>query len=264
MATQLLFYEKAAPVTFKDHGDLSVRTGGSYGFARNVNSVPLTAVEFSAAAAAYPIVFAGDEQAVMPAVILGARASENLFVDADGTWTGSYIPAFVRRYPFVFSTADDGAQLILHVDETFEGCNREGRGERLFDADGQRTQYLQNLLKFLQEYQGQFARTQTYCNRLRDLGLLQPMQAQFRVAGGEERQVSGFQVVNREKLKEIGAEDLQQMFSTDELECTYLHLHSLRHFNAMVQRLADTSPEPETAQDQEPPAAEETAEEVEA
>ncbi|RYH07326.1 SapC family protein [Tropicimonas sp. IMCC6043] len=247
MATQLLFYEKAAPVTFRDHGDLSVRTGGTYGFARKVNSVPLTAVEFSAAAAAYPIVFAGDDTAVMPAVILGARANENLFVDADGRWTGSYIPAFVRRYPFVFSAADEGKQLILHIDETFEGCNRDGHGERLFDAGGERTQYLQNLLRFLQEYQGQFARTQAYCKRLKNLDLLQPMQAQFRIAGGEERSVSGFFVVDREKLKAIETDALRQMFDTDELECTYLHLHSLRHFNDMVKRLADSAPEASAA-----------------
>ncbi|MDV7141583.1 SapC family protein [Tropicimonas sp. TH_r6] len=260
MATQLLFYEKAAPVTFKDHGDLSVKTGGTYGFARNVNSVPLTAVEFSAAAAAYPIVFAGEGDAVMPAVILGARAEENLFVDEDGRWSGSYIPAFVRRYPFVFSSSDEGKQLILHVDESFEGCNRAGLGERLFDSSGERTQYLQNLLRFLQEYQGQFARTQAYCKRLKDLDLLQPMQAQFRIAGGEERSVSGFHVIDREKLKAVETDVLRQMFDTDELECTYLHLHSLRHFNDMVQRLAGSSPEAETGTDDGDAAATDAAE----
>lgn len=240
MATQLLFYDTAVPVTAQNHGDLSVKTGDSYEFARKVNSVPLTAVEFSAAAANYPIIFAGTEDAVMPAVILGARESENLYIDEDGKWTGSYIPAFVRRYPFVFSTDTEGKQFILHVDEGFEGCNRDGRGERLFDADGSRTQYLQNLLKFLQDYQGQFARTQAYCNRLKELDLLQPMQAQFNIAGGEQRSLSGFQVVNREKLKAIEPDVLKQMFDTDELECTYLHLHSLRHFNEMVKRLADS------------------------
>lgn len=59
MATQLLFYERSTPVTAKAHGDLSVRAGAGYGFARKVNSVPLTAVEFGAAAAHDPIVFAG-------------------------------------------------------------------------------------------------------------------------------------------------------------------------------------------------------------
>ena len=71
MATQLLFYNTAVPVSQEKHKDLSVKTGNSYAFSREVNSVPLTAVEFSLAAAEYPIVFAGNEESVMPAVILG-------------------------------------------------------------------------------------------------------------------------------------------------------------------------------------------------
>lgn len=238
MTAQLLFYDNAVPVTSKAHGDLSVRTGENYSFATKVNSVPLTAIEFSAAAAHYPIVFAGTKEKVMPAVILGVKENENHYVDADGKWTGGYIPAFVRRYPFVFSTSQDSKNFILHLDETFEGCNRDGKGERLFDSDGKQTQYLQNILRFLQEYQGQFRRTEAYCQRLMDLGLLQSMQAQFNAAGGERRMLSGFMAINREKLKELDDTTLRQMFDTDELECTFLHLHSMRHFNNMLEQFS--------------------------
>ncbi|GGO88393.1 peptidase [Marinobacterium nitratireducens] len=242
MATQLLFYHTAVPVSQEKHGDISVKAGGTYAFAREVNSVPLTAVEFSRAAAEYPIVFAGNDEAVMPAVILGVRDSQNLFVDDEGRWKEGYIPAFVRRYPFVFSADKSGKQFILHIDEGFEGVNRDGKGERLFDADGERTQYLQNVLGFLQEYQAHFQRTQAYCKRLKELGLLQPMQAQFNLADGEKRSLSGFQVVDREKLKALEPETLAKMMKSDELECTFLHLHSLRHFNDMVGRMASRSP----------------------
>ena len=237
MATQLLFYENATPVTARAHGDLSVRTGHSYAFARSVNSVPLTAIEFSAAAAHYPIVFAGTEDKVMPAVILGVRESDNFYVDEDGAWTGGYVPAFVRRYPFVFSTDAENKNFILHIDEGFEGCNRDGRGERLFDSEGRQTQYLQGILRFLQEYQGQFRRTEAYCRRLKELDLLQPMQAQFNLADGERRSLAGFSAVSREKLKAVDDATLRRMFDTDELECTFLHLHSMRHFNDMLGKL---------------------------
>lgn len=193
----------------------------------------------------------------MPAVILGVKESENFYVDEDGKWTGGYIPAFVRRYPFVFATDKDNRNFILHVDETFEGCNRDGKGERLFDSDGNQTQYLQNILRFLQEYQGQFRRTEAYCQRLMDLDLLQPMQAQFNLADGARRSLSGFMAINREKLRKLGDDDLRQMFDTDELECTFLHLHSMRHFNDMIGQIAvppvppgaeDTAPDAETSE----------------
>ena len=243
MSTQLLFYQNAVPVSAERHKDLAVKAGLSYAFAAKVNSVPLTAIEFAQAAAEYPIVFAGNEDAVMPAVILGAAQTENLFINQEGSWTGKYIPAFVRRYPFVFSADEAGKTFVLHIDEDFEGVNRQGRGERLFDNDGQQTQYLKGVLSFLQDYQARFRRTRQYCERLTKFGLLQPMQAQFNLTSGERRSLSGFMTVSREKLKALSSAERDEMFQNDELECTYLHLHSLRHFGDMVERIA-TQAEP--------------------
>lgn len=247
MSTQLLFYQNATPVSAERHKDLAVKSGVSYRFASGVNSVPLTAVEFAQASAEYPIVFAGAGDNVLPAVILGAQQTENLFIGDDGAWQGKYIPAFVRRYPFVFSSDKEGKTFVLHIDESFEGCNRQGRGERLFDNDGQQTQYLKGVLNFLQDYQGRFQRTVEYCGRLKALDLLQPMQAQFNLTSGEKRSLSGFMTVDREKLKALPEADLMTMFRNDELECTYLHLHSLRHFGNMVDRIATRSTAPEAA-----------------
>lgn len=240
MAAQLLFYQDVHPVTLDRHKNVSVKPGLSYVFAKNVNAVPLTATEFVKAASAYPIVFAGSEEELVPVVVLGAQRTENLFVGDDGSWQGDYIPAFVRRYPFVFSSDKAGKTFMLHIDESFDGFNREGRGERLFDNEGKQTRYLQDVLTFLQEYQAHFKRTSEYCKRLKALDLLQPMQAQFNLSSGEKRSLSGFMTVNRDKLKSIQNEELQVMFSNDELECTYLHLYSLRHFASMLERMPRT------------------------
>lgn len=236
MATQQLFYRTAVPVSVARHRDWSVKSGEAYRFAADVNSVPVTAVEFAQAAAEFPVVFAGTEQSVFPAVILGVRENQNLWVDGDGKWRGKYVPAFIRRYPFVFSQDAEGKTFTLHLDETYEGANQSGRGERLFDAEGSQTQYLRTVLGFLQDYQQRFRRTQAYCQRLLDLKLLQPMQAQFTLDGGEQRSLSGFMVVDRARLKALPADVVADMMAKDELECTFLHLASLRHFQDMLER----------------------------
>ena len=237
MATQQLFYRSVVPVSFQRHKGWAVKTGDTYAFAAEVNSVPVTAIEFAEAAAEYPVVFAGNEDSVFPAVILGARENENLQVAPDGRWLGKFIPAFVRRYPFVFSQDEAGKTFTLHIDETFAGCNQAGRGEQLFDADGNQTQYLRTVLGFLQDYQARFRRTRAYCDRLLELKLLQPTQAQFTLNGGEQRSLSGFMVVDRQKLKALPAETLSDLMAKDELECTFLHLASLRHFQDMLERV---------------------------
>ena len=163
----------------------------------------------------------------MPAIVLGVRDGENLYVGENGRWQGKYIPAFVRRYPFVFSQDKDGKNFILHVDERFEGMNEAGRGERLFNSDGAHTQYFKSILTFLQDYQARFQRTKAFCRRLEDLKLLQPMQAQFNLNTGEQRTLSGFMTIDREKLKALSGDVLAEMARRDELECAYLHLASI-------------------------------------
>lgn len=246
MSKQMLIYEKAVPVSSQKHRDWSVKTGEDYEFARQANAVPLTAVEFPAASEEYAIVFAGTDEAVMPAVIIGVRNEENLYLTSSGEWKANYIPAFVRRYPFVFSSTDDGKNFTLCIDEDFAGCNQEGRGERLFDADGNRTQYLETVLNFLKQYQAHFQRTSAFCKQLKDLSLLEPMQAQVTMADGNKINLTGFMAVNRDKLKEVPAEKFAELVRTDELELVYLHLQSMRNFTNVSERVRDA----EGAEDQ--------------
>lgn len=238
MAAQQLIYETAVPVSKIRHANWSVEAGNDYAFSRNVNSVPLMAVEFAAAAAEYAVVFAGSEQAIMPAVILGMRDRENLYLGARGGWQAKYIPAFLRRYPFVFSSQEDGKNFLLCVDEGFPGFNQEGRGEKLFDAEGKPSPYVENVLKFLQSYQVEFRRTQAFCQKLRELNLLEPMRAQVTLESGERMALTGFMAVDRARLKALPGEKLAEMARSDELELVYAHLHSMRHFVGMRERLA--------------------------
>jgi hypothetical protein len=238
MTAQLLIYETVVPLSAARHRDCAVEMGGNYGFSRKTNSVPLMAVEFPHAASEYAIVFAGTQEQVMPAVILGVRDSENLYLSPDAKWDAKYIPAFVRRYPFVFSNSDDGQRFVLCIDEEFAGFNREGRGQKLFGEDGKPTPYVDNILKFLQDYQAQFARTQAFCQKVRELDLLEPMQAQVQTASGEKLSLAGFMAVSRAKLKAIPGDKLAELAKSDELELLYLHLQSMRNFQSLPGRLA--------------------------
>ena len=239
MTKQLLIYEKVVPLSKDRHRDWYVKTGKNYKFAQSVNAMPLTAIEFPKAALEYTIIFTGkqDSGVVMPAIVLGLRNEENIFVQEDGRWESRYIPAFARRYPFVFSGDDEGKTFTLCLDEEFEGCNQEGRGERLFDSEGEQTQYLKGILGFVKEYQGQFQRTQTFCNKLKEHNLLEPIQAELTLKTGEQMSLGGFMAVSREKLKELTGEQLVELTQTNELELIYLHLQSLQNLPTIAERL---------------------------
>ncbi len=240
MGKQLLIYESAVPVSAARHGNVSVEPAGHYAFSAGINAVPLMAVEFLPAAHEYAIVFTASGDDVMPAVVLGVRDQQNLYLSGDRQWQAKYVPAFIRRYPFVFSRSDDGRTLTLCLDESYPGVNREGRGERLFGDDGTPTPYVERVLKFLQEYQAQFERTRVFGRRVKELGLLEPMQAQVVTPQGQKLSLSGFLSVRRSKLRALDGEALANLARTDELELLYLQMHSLRNFEDVKERLIGT------------------------
>jgi hypothetical protein len=159
VAKQLLIYETAVPVSATRHAGVSLEGSDSYAFSAAINAVPLMAVEFPRATAEYAVVFAADGEELMPVVILGIRNEQNLYLAPDGHWKADYIPAFIRRYPFVFASTADGKSLTLCIDESHPGVNREGRGNALFGDDGKPTPYVDKVLEFLKDYQAQFERT---------------------------------------------------------------------------------------------------------
>lgn len=255
MTKQLLFYNEIAPISAERHGNWFVRPNKDYSFTNKVNSVPLMAVEFLNASVDFPIVFAGDEESVMPVLLLGLRKSENVFIGSDGRWEGKYLPAFIRRYPFVFSRSDDGEQFFLCIDETYPGFNQAGEGEALFNEDGKPSDYTDNILKFLSQYQAEFQRTQTICKKLKDLNLLERKQVEATLPDGEKMSLTGFFTVDRSRLATLGSDVIVDLVRTGTYELICHHLASLRNFNLLRDRTpeshqdlhADSMPEREPA-----------------
>jgi hypothetical protein len=241
LSKQLLFYEKVAPISIDRHKDLYVKAPENYEFANSSNSLPLMAVEFAAAASDYAIVFAGSGDSITPVTMLGIENEQNLYVDNEGNWGDTYIPAFVRRYPFVFSKRED--KFFLCIDEDYEGCNDEGLGERLFDAAGERTKYLGSVLNFVQEYQAQFNRTKAFCAKLQELNLLETMKAEFNLPSGKTAALTGFMAISRARLKELDADKLAELVKTDELELIYMHIQSMRNFSTVVKLAGGETPD---------------------
>ena len=247
MSKQLSYYEHAVPVSAQRHHDWSLGTRLDYEFAGHSNSVPLATAEFPTAAMDYAIVFTGSEEAVQPMVVLGLKPDENLYLDGQGQWDARYIPAFVRRYPFVFSKSEDGSTFTLCIDEKYAGWNQEGSGKPLFESNGEGTDFLNSMFRFVTDYQRQFDATLAFCGKLKDLDLLEPMTARFKLPSGDKAQLTGFMAIDRDKLKALPGDTLAGLAKTGELELMYVHLHSMRNFSAMLARVTGDEADDELA-----------------
>ena len=235
MTKQLQFYEAVAPISAQRHRNWCIEKQPDYAYASHSNAVPLTAAEFGQAALEYTIVFLAGESAPTPVALLGLNAEENLYLEDGHRWKARYIPAFVRRYPFVFSRSSDGNTYTLCIDESFTGCNQEGRGKALFDMTGAGTDYLNAMMQFLTSYQQQIALTGTFCAKLKELDLLEEMTATTQLPNGEKAQVTGFMAVDRTKLTQLPGDTLAELASSGALELIYAHLLSMRNFTELLE-----------------------------
>jgi hypothetical protein len=233
----MLMYEKLTPVNREQHRQLRVKPSAKQlTFAKETNSVLVAVSELPLAALDFPCVFvASGDQHTMVSVV-GLRDQENLFIDSDGRWdANTYVPAFIRRYPFVLAEEPGSTQLTVCVDETFDGLN-QSEGEALFDAEGKDTPYLQNLQKFLLDYHNDMQRTAAFAKRLADLDLLVERNIDFKL-GDQQLNLKGFKVVDEQKLHALDAKVVQELFSTGALGWVHAHLLSLNNVTKLGGRL---------------------------
>lgn len=237
---EVLFYERPVPLNRTQHKDLRLKGIPSLKFAAGVHSVPLTGVEFPAAARDLPILFAGQTmEEAGPMALLGLRQNENLFVDADGQWAANtYVPAFVRRYPFVLAEkpADqEGDDFTVFLDEAYEGFG-DKEGERLFKEDGTDSEMLSNAVNFLGEFQQHVSRTQWFMQQLRKHDLLEPRNIRLE-KDGKSINLNGLYVVSEEKLRNLDEKTSHEFLKEGVFGWIYAHLLSLANIDRVAQRL---------------------------
>ena len=234
-----LFYKKVVPLNKNLHQRLYVTPIKDYNHTLISNSVYISAIEFLSAAREYPMVFGkGDDGSIFPLALLGLKNNENLYVNKKGEWLASYIPAYVRRYPFILAAdKQNSGNFAVCFDESYPGFNDKKKGTRLFMDDGAESPMLKKSVDFLKEYQVHIQLTTNICNALNELQLLEPMQVSLDKEG-KKQTLGGFMCVNRKKLKELPTEKLAELMRNDYLELIFAHLHSLANLDRLIKRSA--------------------------
>jgi hypothetical protein len=233
--SEMIFYERVVALNDQTHARLRVRPASSFAYAARTNSVPLLSSEFFECAREYPIVFARGENGPVAAALLGLREAENLYVDEDGKWDARYVPAFVRRYPFVPGKGAQG-ELLVCIDEASE-CFDTKEGEPLFQK-GKPTPQLEHAMKFLAEFHQAATTTELLGKRLQDLGVLRQADSVAQLTDGTQFRLNGLNVVDESKLRALDRDVVQELFVSGGLAVIYAHLMSLGNLGALVDRLS--------------------------
>ena len=189
-----------------------------------------TLIEVLVATAVLAVGLAG----IAPLAVLGLRAGSNLFVDGD-QWKGNYVPAYVRRYPFVMARLEENTNnMAVCFDSTWPAFN-EATGEALF-KDGEPTEFVMNAKAFLENFEQEAERTRLICNLLVELELLQDMRFEATLPNGEKIDVEGFLALDEKKYAELPDDKILHLQRNGLIALIEMHRLSLGNMNRLANK----------------------------
>lgn len=225
------------------HRRLKIGTLADFSITRSMHGVFVAATEIPQAVLEFPVLFVhtgerdpAGKATVSPIALLGLSQGENLFVE--GTrWDARYIPAFIRRYPFLTANLRGAPTPGVMFDAGWSGFSEQA-GEPLFEADDQPAPALQRAIEFLERFETEAQRTRLFCARLVELDLLEEMKADATLPDGATFSVDGFYVVDQDKLRTLDDAVVLEMHRNGMLMLLHLHVASTANLRAMVERKA--------------------------
>ena len=242
-----LFYNGLEPLSSETHATWRVRQMDSAPFLVGQHAIPITTDEFPLVQRHMPIVFSVGDDAI-PLALMGLNEGVNVFIGDDGKLTESnfYVPAYVRRYPYMLARLrPDADELSLCFDPTSEAIGAFEEGDALFE-DGQPSQVTKAILDFSEQFEQAGARTQAFMNELRELDLL--MEGEVTIQPDDNQQpfvYRGFQMINEEKLSGLRGDQLRKMSQSGMLPLLYAHLFSLSLMREIFGRQAQQGKMPQ-------------------
>ena len=233
-----LFYNALEPLNLEQHGKMKVRGITSMPELGRTHAVPLTVDEFALVQRHFPIVFSvGD--APVPIALMGLNEGVNVFLDEDGRATDPniYVPAYLRRYPFLLAKLrPDSDELSLCYDPTSGAVGDFAEGEPLFDGD-QPSAATQAILQFCEQFEAAGLRTNAFVEDLQKSDLLMDGEVAIQPEGFEQPFVyRGFRMVDEEKVRNLRGDELRKMNQNGMLPLIFAHLFSLSQMRDVFAR----------------------------
>lgn len=228
-----LFYQTLVPLSHERHKDLRLSETRDYGFAAKANAIPVTVDEIPTAMRHYPIVLAAGSPAT-PVALVGFETGKNAQVDENGQWaSNTYIPAYVRRYPFgLVRESSDADRHILCADMSSTLFSEGGdNGQALFNDDNSPAPAAARALEFCQRYVAATERTRAVMREAEDLGLIGPSEVTIS-RGEQKRKVDGFAIISEEKLRALDDATLAGLARRGVLAIFAAHQMSLANFSS--------------------------------
>jgi hypothetical protein len=206
-----------------------------YAFAASTATAPVLLKELPLVVAEYVLAFSRENGAPVPVVLTSLDGENNLYVDSDGRWLSSYVPAGLRAFPFrLLPTAAGEHTLCLAADHL---CEDEADGQRLFDDTGARAAGVAHALSLLQQCASDHGRTLAAAAALDAAGVMVPWPLRVEAPGAPDPTVlEGFWRIDQEALAALDDRAFLALRRDEALLLAHSQLLSTRQLTQLGRR----------------------------
>lgn len=233
----VMFYKNPQPLNKENHKKFGVKPMEKpFEFMADQHFMPITAPEFGAAAASFPIIFAGEERT--PLAVMGIRTGENLFVNDGQFEQDFYMPSFARRFPFVLAGDTTNDRFVVCVDESAE-CVTDKKPTQMF-FDGEDTSaFTKEAFQFLQNFERDRQTTELLIKRFKELDLFEQKEMNFQGQNAdgtpaERQKIADYFAVTEERIKKLPAKTIKELADNGYLAVAHSHMVSLGNWQRLV------------------------------
>jgi len=234
-------YTALVPFSRDRFRSMGRKKNAAAGFVAHLNSVLILTPEFFHAARHYPIVFSKDLNGTfIPVGVVGLEDRQNLFVDEQGYWrTDSYLPAYVRRWPFfTVQNQDDPKKSFICVDPN----GLEENDTPLLDAEGEPTAAWRDTERMINEVEGARRMTLDFGRHLGELDLIEPFEAHAIARDGNKLRLGNMHRVSEERLNKLSDKQIRTLMNKGYLSRIYAHLLSIDNFQRLLDLRLERQP----------------------
>ena len=230
-------YQSVVPLSAASHGTHRLSGTTDFLFASQVNALPLAAVEFVSASRNFPIVFSS-KPPYAPMCFLGLKTGENSFLRKDGQWARSvYIPAYVRRYPFLLLNDGSGGEPALGIETSCKRLQTKD-GEALFE-NGQPSSFLKQMLEFCADYNRHWSISLAFVEALASAQILTQENIALSSMENHRLNLTDMLGIDEQRLNELPAETLISWRDKGWLAPIYAQIASRHNWSLLAEKAAE-------------------------
>lgn len=224
-----------------DHQDVRVITERSATYGDDVMYALTFPFEFRNVQAFYPILFHNDAKGnPYPVALFGFEEGENLFL-TDSGWDARYIPAMIRREPFLIGyqggedQEDEDRARVLSLDMDHPRVSRD-EGEALFQPLGARTPFLDDIAELMEDIYLGYQNNKVFMAALQEHGLLESVTMDITLNDGSKNQLLGFHTIDEDKLQQLPGTVISELWQQHVLMPIFMILASTKNIRNLIDR----------------------------